>query len=162
MGELREYFPRAALRRVIQDAYYLSRQQGMGLLDPAGRRNILADAEISHILESAGIWPPGVVAVMDYVRGRSVKLRIMQRDDEADELYVERPWYDHTDEQLDQLLAAARAITKLCDRCRKPLSVAHEVLIAGELEMWCEFCAGLHPDDRPVRPASVRNQGGTT
>ena len=39
---------------------------------------------------------------MDYVRGRSIKLRIYRTKDGRE--YIYDRWYDHSDEQLRELL----------------------------------------------------------
>lgn len=93
----------ADLREVIRAAYDLSGPQGLGILHY--REGGLADPEIDAIIEResrAGLTP--IVAYMDYVNGRAVKMHVKQ-DRETGDLYVQRSWYDHSRGALEAFLA---------------------------------------------------------
>lgn len=81
------------LATLVRAAYDLSVPQGMGFLH--AQPGSLSDAEVASILSN----PRGLV--MDYVKGRAIKLTVYQDDGRK---YFYGPWYDHTEAQLDELL----------------------------------------------------------
>ncbi len=106
----------ADLVMLIQKAYELSRPQGMGMLhfNPAP----LTDKEAE-----AFVRPDGTVH-LDYVKGRACKFHVRK---EGEKFVIDSPWYDHTDEQLAELLTSMGITKDLgeehgcacnCDPCR--------------------------------------------
>lgn len=80
--------------KFIQKVYELSQPQGMGMLHykPGG----LTDDEAKSLIQSDGIVD------MDYVKGRACKMYVTRKEGK---LVIPRDnWYDHTDEQLAELL----------------------------------------------------------
>lgn len=88
------------LRTLVQNAYAPSRQQGLGVFDPAGRSGGLSDDDAQKIIDQSRDDRLMAVSV-DYVNGRSIKLRV-RRD--GDRLFINNSWYDHSDSQLAALL----------------------------------------------------------
>lgn len=86
------------LKELVKKAYELSNPQGMGYIH--FREGPLSDADAQAILD---IQQPsyGAILSMDYVKGRSVKLTVFQQDDK---LYVRNDWFDHSEDQLKELL----------------------------------------------------------
>lgn len=83
---------------IIKAAYALSVPVGMGFLH--ARPGPLSDEDAQTILGAER--PDGrIVASMDYVHGRQVKMTIFRKDGRH---YINNTWYDHTPEQLEQLL----------------------------------------------------------
>lgn len=79
----------------IKKVYDLSISQGLGCLYyQAGG---LTSAEARQYIR-----PDGSVN-MDYVKGRACKMSVQQRNGT---LFIHNPWFDHSDEQLRQLLEA--------------------------------------------------------
>lgn len=88
------------LRVLIAKAYELSAPQGLGFLHST--QGPLSEATIDEIIvrgKDGGFGPVD----MDYVNGRSVKLRTAERDGKW---YMPRRWYDHSEHQLSELCAA--------------------------------------------------------
>jgi hypothetical protein len=90
------------LPNVIRAAYELSGSQGLGFLHY--RQGGFSDEEIDAIIgrESGGGTAP-IVAGMDYVNGRSVKMYVRKEPSTGD-LYVKHRWYDHSRGELEDLL----------------------------------------------------------
>ena len=85
----------ADLKELAKAAYDLSRPQGLGILhyEEGG----LTDQEAESLIIDDERWP----LAMDYVKGRACKMRVYK---DGDRLYIHKKWYDHTDEQLKELL----------------------------------------------------------
>ena len=83
------------VRKLVRAAYDNSRPQGLGFLH--AKDGTLTDEEVDEIVQSDG------TASMDYVNGRSCKFHIYA---DGDQRYINKSWYDHTDEQLQTVLAA--------------------------------------------------------
>jgi hypothetical protein len=76
--------------------YELSAPQGLGFFH--FREGSLSTWEANqHIDREARC-----VLDMDYVNGRACKMHVRK---DGDKLLIDSPWYDHTDAQLEQLLA---------------------------------------------------------
>ncbi len=88
------------LRALVQNAYAPSRQQGLGVLDVAGRVGGLTNDEAQKIIDRSADDKRMAVS-MDYVRGRSIKLSVHRF---GDRLFINNNWYDHSDSQLVALL----------------------------------------------------------
>jgi hypothetical protein len=83
------------LAKLAQEAFSLSRAQGLGFLhatpDP------LSGEEAAALVE-----PTGRIALsLDYVRGRAVKLTVFRSADGS--LSVRDDWYDHSEHQDAEL-----------------------------------------------------------
>ncbi len=88
------------LVKFAQKVYELSKPQGMGFLhytsDP------LTTEEAEQLVESCKNDTMCVLS-MDYIKGRSCKMHVRRS---GDKLTISDSWYDHTDEQLKELLRA--------------------------------------------------------
>ena len=98
----------ADIIKLILKAYELSGPAGYGFLHYTPEP--LSDDMINHILKSSEEVFQRVVE-MDYVKGRSIKMHVYEStvDDEFSRDGVEKyiwstNWYDHTSEQLEELL----------------------------------------------------------
>jgi hypothetical protein len=83
---------------LVQTAYALSVPQGMGFLH--ARAGSLTEEQAKMLIKDHGRFPVN----MDYVVGRAVKLSV-HRTAEG-KLEIADTWFDHTPEQLQQLLQA--------------------------------------------------------
>ena len=94
------------LRKLIREVYNLSVPQGLGHLHytPEG----LSDDEVNQILSNTGYTHLAVA--MDYVKGRACKMNVYKEDDR---LYIPDKWFDHTDEQLVELLKRVGICTRV-------------------------------------------------
>lgn len=77
--------------------YELSRPQGMGFLHYQPKP--LTDDEANNLVKEDGRWPLD----MDYVNGRACKMTVFR---DGDKLHIHDNWYDHSSEQLNELLSA--------------------------------------------------------
>jgi hypothetical protein len=79
---------------LVKKAYELSRPQGMGMMhfDPTP----LTDDEAKSLMNDDGSCR------LDYVRGRACKFDVSVNGDKTS---IRSPWYDHTDQNLVDLLA---------------------------------------------------------
>ena len=84
------------LVKVAQEVYNLSIPRGLGHFQFQEGPLSQEDAE-SLIHEDNPKWPLD----MDYVRGRSCKFHVTQEDGR---LYIPSSWYDHSKEDLRELL----------------------------------------------------------
>ena len=87
---------------MIKAAYRLSSPQGLGFLhfQPG---DDLPEEDVDEILSREDTF---CKFSMDYVLGRAVKLGVYKRDD--DRLYIRKNWFDHSPEQLTELLEASK------------------------------------------------------
>ena len=88
-------------RKLVANAYKMSRPVGMGLLH---YREGDIPEEVLEALVSRLDSPNGTVS-MDYVLGRQCKFCIFKRDNE---MFIEDYWYDHSPEQFKALLEASK------------------------------------------------------
>lgn len=91
----------------VKKAYELSRPQGMGYLhftqDP------LSDDEANYIISKS--QNERFAVDMDYVKGRAVKMGVRRTIvDDSVRLEIRDKWYDHTEEQLLDLLTAVNKL----------------------------------------------------
>ncbi len=77
----------------VKAVYDLSQPQGMGFLHFTPTP--LTDAEAKGIIQKDG------TVNMDYIKGRSCKMSVRLENGKK---YIWDTWYDHTNEQLAQLL----------------------------------------------------------
>lgn len=88
----------ADLSTLIRAAYSLSAPQGLGYLHH--REGDLDDETVAAILDQGkdhDLFP----VRMDYVHGRSIKLTVRRINNK---LYIPSSWYDHSAQQLAELL----------------------------------------------------------
>ena len=83
------------LKQFAKDVYDLSVPQGLGFLH--FEKGDLQD-EIADQLISDGHYPLD----MDYVNGRACKMTVTK---EKEKLFIADTWFDHTDNQLKELLS---------------------------------------------------------
>lgn len=85
------------IKEFVRRVYDLSVPQGMGFMQ--AKPGQLSDKDVEEILsEGSEAFPVS----MDYVNGRACKMRVKKT---VEGLTINDSWYDHTDEQLKQLLA---------------------------------------------------------
>lgn len=84
------------LKKFVKEVYNLSQPQGLGILHY--REGGLTDEEAESILAEGTPHHP---VDMDYVHGRACKMVVFNNDDK---LTIPDRWYDHTDNQLIELL----------------------------------------------------------
>jgi hypothetical protein len=85
------------LAKFAQKAYELSVPKGMGFLH--FREGGLSDSDAKMLVRDEG----RIALNMDYVHGRGCKMTVIREDEK---LYIDDRWYDHTDEDLEDLLSA--------------------------------------------------------
>lgn len=88
-----------SLEALVKAAYALSHPIGLGYLH--ARPGELSDADAAEIV-AYGVGKRNAV-YMDYVHGRCCKFYVY-RDVQGD-LWINKNWYDHSQSQLQQLLA---------------------------------------------------------
>ena len=96
------------LKTFVKKVYELSSPQGMGMMHftPEPMTDEMADKIISRGHDDCGFptrQSDDRPVNMDYVGGRACKMNVMKKEDK---LWISNSWYDHTDAQLKQLLAA--------------------------------------------------------
>lgn len=84
---------------LVKKAYALSSPQGLGFLHY--REGELSDDEAKSVIEQTA--NARYAASLDYVLGRSVKLRVLK---DGDRMMIYKSWYDHSEYQLRELLAS--------------------------------------------------------
>lgn len=114
------------LVKFVKEVYKLSGPQGLGFLHH--EEGELTDDEVEDILKT---WEKDKQfrLSLDYVKGRACKMTIFRKEDK---LYIRVPWYDHTDQQLRELLLRTQSedtpfpvlegkhnISCNCEACRK-------------------------------------------
>ena len=88
------------LNAFVKAVYELSAPRGLGFLhyEEGG----LTTEEAQWILDAGEGKPKHIIAHMDYIKGRACKMLIRVGEDEMP--FIELPWYDHTDDQTEELL----------------------------------------------------------
>ena len=81
------------LIKFVKKVYELSKPLGFGIMHYTNE--IFTDEEAKLYIRNGEVF-------MDYVRGRSCKMKA--RKDKDGKLLIEDKWYDHTDVQLTELL----------------------------------------------------------
>lgn len=89
--------PQDKLPDLIRAVYDMSRPVGMGFIH--AQPGTLSDDEVASIIKPEG----RIAASMDYVKGRQCKMTVFRADDGS--LSIRDYWFDHSDHQLQQLLA---------------------------------------------------------
>lgn len=95
------YIPDEKLVDFVKKVYSMSVPVGMGHLHYVPGE--LSDEEVKSLInipEKHGNRQ--LVVRMDYVRGRQCKMNVFRNME--GHFYIERHWYDHTDDQLKELL----------------------------------------------------------
>lgn len=91
--------PANKLREAIKLAYDYSSPQGLGFLH--ARYGRLDEQTVDEIINCED--PNGrIAASMDYVHGRACKFTVIRHERQ---LFIRPRWYDHSDNQLESLLA---------------------------------------------------------
>lgn len=123
---------KADLREVVRAAYDLSSPQGLGFLH--ARDGGLSDEEVDRIVDResrTGTAP--IVAGMDYVNGRSVKMHVTLNPETGD-LYIGRSWYDHGRGALEELLGRFGISPDAIDKADRQAAEAHQEWKADQAE----------------------------
>lgn len=87
---------------LAKKAYELSAPRGMGFLHATP--GPLSTEQAEGLVEDCRNSRFEALR-MDYVNGRCVKL-FVQREQNSDLIYITDPWYDHTEEDLQELMTA--------------------------------------------------------
>ena len=82
----------------IKKVYELSAPQGLGFLH--AKNGPLEDSEVESILMDGC---DRIAVEMDYVKGRSCKMVVFKKDDR---IFIRDAWYDHSDNQLSELISS--------------------------------------------------------
>jgi len=87
------------LIELAKKVYELSLPQGLGFLhfQEGGLSNMEAENIVELYKDDFNL-----ALGMDYINGRACKFNVWKKDGK---LYINNSWYDHTDNQLQQLLA---------------------------------------------------------
>lgn len=80
--------------KFVQKVYELSQPQGMGMIHY--QSGGLTDDEAKSLIQSDG------TVSMDYVKGRACKMYVTRKEGRL--IILRNNWYDHTDEQMAELL----------------------------------------------------------
>lgn len=89
------------LKALVKSVYAYSRPQGLGFLH--AESGPLDDDAVESILTcGCDRYPVDMV----YVKGRAVKLTVFNK---GGKLWIPNRWYDHTEQQLQDMLDACRA-----------------------------------------------------
>ena len=84
------------LIKFVKKVYELSQPQGLGFLHY--QEGGLSDEEAKTLIKENGNY----VVNMDYVKGRACKMIVFRKNNK---LLIQDSWYDHTDNQLKELLS---------------------------------------------------------
>lgn len=86
------------LKELAKAAYRFSRPQGLGFLH--AKDGELSEADALTLVSSRH----GEIALsMDYIHGRACKFTVWRRNEE---LFIRGSWFDHSEDDLQDLLAA--------------------------------------------------------
>ncbi len=115
---------RPDLAAVIRGAYELSGPQGLGILHY--RDGTLSDEEVAAIIaRESHVGSGPIVAGMDYVNGRSVKMHV-RKEPKTGDYYVKRDWYDHGRAALEELLVKFGVEPAAIDRANEAAEEAYQ------------------------------------
>lgn len=90
---------------LVKHVYDLSKPQGMGFLHY--KPEPLTDDEAKSLIDTQDRTPIS----LDYVRGRACKFNVFKSEDGT--LWINTNWYDHSDEQLKELLSRVGLAEKI-------------------------------------------------
>lgn len=93
------------LKEFVKKVYELSAPQGLGFLHY--KEGSLSNIECENIIEMGR--DDRIALDMDYISGRACKMIVFK---EEEKLWIRTAWYDHTDEQLKELLQHFNITTK--------------------------------------------------
>lgn len=93
--------PEDKLIEVVKAAYDLSHPVGMGMLHY--REGSLTDEQAKTLID---LDHKRRVVDMDYVVGRCVKMSVF-KDEPSGKFFIQKTWYDHSQDDLKQLLDRA-------------------------------------------------------
>ena len=91
------------LRKLIAAVYANSHAQGMGHMH--FRAGEMPEKLVEEWLGTVKVSDTGCILHMDYVLGRACKFGLFR--DEDGELWIEKPWFDHTEMDLARMLRDA-------------------------------------------------------
>lgn len=89
------------LVKLCQEAYALSRPQGLGYMH--FQEGALPEDE-ARLIVGQFASDRHIALSLDYVKGRACKLTV-RRDADSDKLYIGGQWFDHSDGALRELLS---------------------------------------------------------
>ncbi len=95
------------LVELVKRAYDLSNPQGLGFIHY--KDGGLSDEQANSLIDENDRYPVS----LDYVCGRACKLDVFKSDDER--LYIRNKWYDHSAQQLKDLLLSV-GLSEKCDQ----------------------------------------------
>ena len=101
------------LADLVRAAYYPSRPLGLGGLHY--QPGDLSDDEVAAIIER-GKGDRQCAVYMDYIKGRSCKFSVMRS--EGGKFFIKGRWYDHSDEDLRNLLLRVGLSADLLEKAR--------------------------------------------
>lgn len=89
------------LKEFAKKVYELSSPLGLGYLHYK-KDHVLSDEDAQACIDIVAEWDRHRIALnMDYVHGRCCKMVVFK---EVDKLFIRNKWWDHTPEQLTELL----------------------------------------------------------
>lgn len=91
------------LNKFVQEIYALSAPFGMGFVHY--RKGALSDEDAQGIIDREPEGS-GIAVRMDYVHGRGCKMTVFRKQPGV--LEIPDNWYDHSPEQLDELLTRCK------------------------------------------------------
>ena len=130
---------------LIRAAYSLSRQKGMGTLDPLGRIGMLSDGQVDEIIDRGKIDPLNAVSIDD-LNGRNVKFYVHKADDK---LFIDNAWPEHSDHELAVLLTQAGLSGDVIETARTDYAAHEDDCIAKAMRALKEADGTLEEDWRP-------------
>jgi hypothetical protein len=108
------------LIKFVQRVYDLSSPQGMGFIHFTSEP--LSVEEAKEIIDSFND-DKSVAVSLDYIKGRSCKMHVFRADSTTGEkLQIHDNWYDHTDQQLKDLLSSTGVSIKNDPTCEHSFS----------------------------------------
>ena len=96
------------LVKFVQKVFELSIPQGLGFFHFTP--NPLTEEEARGIVDRASRNTGSVKLDMDYISGRACKMVVWEKNGK---LTIQDTWYDHTDNQLKQLLAEFNIVSNV-------------------------------------------------
>ena len=130
---------------LIRAAYSLSRQKGMGTLDPLGRIGMLSDGQVGEIIDRSKNDPLNAVLIDD-LNGRNVQFHVRRA---GDRLYIDNHWPEHSDHELAVLLTQAGLSADLIETARATYDTYERDCIEKALRALKDGGGTLEDDWRP-------------
>ena len=133
---------------MIRAAYSLSRQKGMGTLDPLGRIGMLSDGQVDEIVARSKNDPLNAVLIDD-LNGRNVQFHV-RRD--GDRLFIDNAWPEHSDHEFAVLLTQAGLNPELIEQSRAAFKDHENDCVDKALSALKDAGGTLEDDWRPDHP----------